>query len=107
WQGEVMRIIANAEDEANRNGFVNWDEENDCDIDLFVDRLCGDSTFDPDIQERIRSCAARIKKAGANTKLLMPTKEEWDFMHFRAVDWCDAHPDPIPRREDQGYVGHD
>jgi len=107
WQGEVLRIIANAEDEANRNGFVNWDKEDDRDMDLFVDQLCGESTFDAATQERIRSCAVRIKRAGGDTKLPMPTQEDWEFMHFRAVDWCDLHPNPIPMREDKGYFGHD
>ncbi len=102
-----MRVIANAEDEANRNGFVNWDDEDDRDIDLFVERLCGDSTFDSATKEKVRRCAAKIKKAGGDTELPMPTKEDWDFMHFRAVDWCDAHPKRIPIREDQGYVGHE
>jgi hypothetical protein len=106
FQGEILRIIANAEDEANRNGFINWDDEDDRDIDIFVERLCGDSTFDTVTKDKIRNCAEKIKKAGGNTELPMPEDEEWNFMHFRAVDWCDVHPEPIPMRKGGDYVGH-
>ena len=108
WQGEVLRIIANAEDEANRNGFMNWDEEDDRDMTLFVERLCDGPTFDDATKEKIRSCADRIKKAGGDTELGLPAMDDWHFMHFRAVDWCDAHPEPIPMPNRGGdYVGHD
>jgi hypothetical protein len=69
--------------------------------------VCGDSAFDSATKEEIRSCAAKIQRAGGDTKLPMPTQEERDFMPFRTVDWCDAHPAPLPLREGGDYVGHD
>jgi hypothetical protein len=108
WQGEVLRLIANAEDEANRNGFMNWDEEDDRDMDFYVKTLCDDSTFDGPTKEKIRSCAQRIKKAGGDIKFGLPPMADWHFLHFRAVDWCDAHPDQMPMPNRGGdYVGHD
>jgi hypothetical protein len=106
WQGEVLRIISNAEDEANRNGFANWDEEDNRDLDLFVERLCGDATFDPVTKGKIKGFAEEIKRAGINSTLRLPNRALWSFLHFRAVDWCDAHPEPIPTREGNEYVGH-
>jgi hypothetical protein len=105
-QGELLRIIGNAEDEANRNGFMNWDEEDDRDMDLFVDQICEGSIFDEVTRRKIKECAARIKNAAHDTKELLPRAEDWHFMHFRAVDWCDAHPEPIPMRDTGDYAGH-
>jgi hypothetical protein len=108
WQGEILRIIANAEDEANRNGFMNWDDEDDRDMDLFVEKLCADSIFDGATKEKIRAYAEQIKKVGGTTQLPLPKPEIWHFMHFRAVDWCDAHPVPIQMPNQRAdYVGHD
>ena len=108
WQGEVLRIIANAEDEANRNGFVNWDEEDDREMDLFIEKLCEDSTFDSSTKARIRDYAVMIKRAGGDSQQGLPPNEIWHFLHFRAVDWCDAHPEliPMPNRGTE-YLGHD
>lgn len=107
WQGEVLRIIANAEDEANRNGFINWDAEDDREMDLFVGKLCSGSTFDLGTKQQIRSCSERIKSAANNEERSLPSNEDWRFLHFRAVDWCDANPKLIPLHSDQGYLGHD
>jgi hypothetical protein len=107
WQGEILRIIGNAEDEANRNGFINWDEEDDRDVDLFVEKLCGDSTFDTSSKEKIRALAAKIKAAGGNVEPPAPENNEWRFLFSRAVDWCEAHPEPLLMHEDGVYFGHD
>ena len=106
WQGEVIRVIGNAEDEANRNGFINWDDEDDRDIDLFVQYLCGDDTFDAKKKSRIREIAATIKFSGHDTEGSSPSDLDWQFMFCCAADWCDAHKDPIPLRQGGDYVGH-
>jgi hypothetical protein len=106
WQGEVIRIIANAEDEANRNGFINWDEEDDRDISLFVERLCADDTFEEEKKAAIRDFGHSIKLAGRDSDASSPQTQDWEFLFACAVDWIDAHPDPIPLREDGGYIGH-
>jgi len=107
WQGEIVRIVGNAEDEANRNGFINWDEEDARDMDLFVERLCADSIFDSSTKGKIRICAEKIKIVGADFELPLPSEEDWDYLFSRAVDWCDAHPEPIPMRDVEDYIGHD
>jgi hypothetical protein len=107
WQGEVLRVIANAEDEANRNGFINWDAEDDREMDLFVEKLCGDDTFDSGTKQEIQACSERIKLAANNSQRPLPRHEDWRFLHFRAVDWCDSHPQPLPLHTDEGYLGHD
>ena len=106
WQGEVIRIIGNAEDEANRNGFINWDEEDDRDIDLFVDRLCSDDTFDTKKKEMIRKFADCIKLAGHETEAPSPLEQDWQFLICCAADWCDTHKEPISLKEGGNYVGH-
>jgi hypothetical protein len=107
WQGEVLRIIGNAEDEANRNGFINWDEEDDRDMDLFSGRLCGDLTFDIPVKGKIRILSEKIKTAGKDEGMPLPEDAEWHFLFSRAVDWCEAHPKPLLIREDGDYIGHD
>ncbi len=106
WQGEVIRIIANAEDEANRNGFINWDEEDDRDIDLFVERLCADDTFHEEKKETIQALGDSIKLAGRDTSAPSPQPQDWEFLFVSAVEWVDAHSAPIRLREDGGYIGH-
>ncbi|MDF9828009.1 hypothetical protein M2447_002117 [Ereboglobus sp. PH5-10] len=107
WQGEVLRIAGNAEDEANRNGFINWDEEDDRDMDLFIEKLCGDSTFIASVQERIRAFGEKVKIAGKDIEAPSPEATEWRFLFSRAIDWCEAHPKPLLMRENEDYIGHD
>lgn len=107
WQGEVLWIIVNVEDEVNWNGFVNWDEEDDCDIDFFVDYLCGGLIFDFVMKERVCGCVVKIKVVGGDMKLLVLMDVEWNFMYFCVVDWCDVYLDLILVCEDSGYLGYD
>ena len=106
WQGEVIRIIGNAEDEANRNGFINWDDEDDRDMDLFVEHLCGDRTFDEKNKKVIRELAESIKFSGHDPDGSSPSDQDWHFLFCCAADWCDAHKEPIPLKEGGDYVGH-
>ena len=66
--------------------------------------ICLDDDFCKNGQ---KSRCFNLKYVFEGTELPMPKDEDWYFMHFRAVDWCDAHPELIPIRKAGGdYVGH-
>ncbi len=98
-QGELIRIVGKLTDQAYRNGNMNWDEHHE-NMWRFVGRHLDDpSTFtaaecsaiDAAVEEIIRD-EARPDLSGDGSCYYLLCE--------RAVDWCIAHPTPIPHQDD-------
>jgi len=105
-QGELVRCIGNLEDESGRNGNANWDEGDEEAVEFLRERLPDLKTFDTASCDRIRQDLDRIAVAGRSGhgegedfENHFTVTDEFERVIERVVDWCDAHPEPIPLRE--------
>jgi len=98
-QGELIRIAGKLTDEAFRNGNMNWDADHER-MWRFVGRHLDDAaTFSDKERALIREKIAEIIRdneapdvSGEGCSYYVVTE--------KVVDWCMAHPAPIPRPED-------
>lgn len=95
-QGELLRAIAKLEDEATRNGNVNWDEGHVRLLSYVRQRLLAPDMFD----HKRRSALGRDLDLVANEDQPVTDDDLWDRLHEAVGDWCAVHPEPLPRDVD-------
>jgi hypothetical protein len=95
----MLRIAGKLTDEAYRNGNMNWDA--DCEkMWRFVGRRLDDvSTFSEDERVAIRAAIESIIRNHENPDL-SGDGSAYYLVSERVVDWCIAHPQPIPHTTD-------
>jgi hypothetical protein len=98
-QGEIIRIVGKLTDEAYRNGNRNWDT--DCErMWRFVGAHLDDpETFTEEERELIGNLVEEIIE-DKDCPDVLGDGSAIDVVNEKAVDWCMAHPDPIPHKKD-------
>ena len=92
-QGELLRANEKLRDEAQRNGNANWDEGHEILARYIHDTLEAWSDLAPDRKAQLRADIALL------TVPHVPYVEDeaFDRVERCILDWCAAHPEPVPR----------
>jgi hypothetical protein len=100
-QGELVRIAGKLTDEAYRNGNANWD--GDCTrMWRFVgEKLDDPATFPDEERALIRETVEQIIRDRDRPDLSGQGSTYYVVME-KVVDWCMAHPEPIPHTPQPG-----
>lgn len=96
-QGELLRCIARLDDEANRNGNINYSRGHTQMRNYVRSVLIDPSVFDAETLHRLDGYLSRIRKTG---DALIGDDTAWEHLNNAVADWCLAHPEPIPREDD-------
>lgn len=91
-QGELLRAQAKLRDEAQRNGNVNWDEGHVLLASYVLETITADPGVPPTAKVQLRADVARLCVADD------PYTDDdlFDRVERVILDWCAAHPDPVP-----------
>lgn len=98
-QGELIRIAGKLTDEAYRNGNENWDSEHERMWRFIADKIAADRVFSAKEQALIR---AKIEEIIRDKECpdLSGDGSPYYIITEKVVDWCMAHPEPIPHQKD-------
>lgn len=98
-QGEIIRIVGKLTDQAFRNGNMNWDAEHE-QMWRFVGRHLDDrKTFSDGERALIKEKIEEIIRDN-KTPAVSGDGCCYYIIGEKAVDWCMAHPVPIPHQKD-------
>jgi hypothetical protein len=98
-QGEIIRIVGKLTDQAFRNGNLNWDAEHEK-MWRFAGRCLDDqATFSEEDRALIKEKIEEIIRDN-DTPDLRGDGCCYYIIGEKAVDWCLAHPVPIPHQQD-------
>lgn len=92
-QGELLRAVEKLRDEAQRNGNINWDSGHEILIAYLRDKLLGSALFDGIAVQEIETDLDRLSAFEHPETSDGP----YDRLTDRVIEWCRAHPDPVPR----------
>ena len=81
-------------DQAQRNGNINWDRGHVILARFVLDTLIASRLFDARKRVKIESDVERL----LDYKHPETKDEVYDRLAERVVDWCRAHPEPIPHK---------
>lgn len=98
-QGELIRAIGKATDEAYRNGNRNWASGYERLIRFVADTLDDPETFSDEQRRKIRALADSIIANADTPDLSGHGSAHYDLTEM-AVRWCLANPEPIAHRHD-------
>jgi hypothetical protein len=98
-QGEVIRCIGKAADEAYRNGNLNWESGYERLIRFLATTLDDTRTFTAEERQRVRTAAQAII-ANFESPDLSGRSSPYYYLTEMAVRWCLAHPEPLPHKAD-------
>ena len=88
-QGELVRCIDNLKDEANRNGWMNWDEGDVESVDVLRRYLPEPDVFSQGMCQQIDKALDVVRYAGergADEGVF--ASEELTFLGERVAEWC-------------------
>lgn len=94
-QGELVRIVGKLVDQAYRNGNCNWDKDHETMWRFVAERIADDPIFPADEQQRIRETVEQIIRDEACPDV-SGDGSTYYYVNERLIDWCMAHPEPIP-----------
>jgi hypothetical protein len=102
-QGELIRIAGKLTDEAYRNGNMNWDADYERMGRFIVEKIANDPIFNVQEQALIRE---KIEEIISNDASLVPDGKgsPYSIITEKVVDWCMAHPDPIPHQKNPSLM---
>jgi hypothetical protein len=92
-QGELLRANEKLRDEAHRNGNANWDAGHEILARYVLETLEAWPALAPDRKAQLR---ADIKLLTAPDDPYLED-EAFDRVERCILDWCAAHPEPVPR----------
>ena len=99
-QGELVRVAGKLTDQAFRNGNMNWDTDHER-LWRFLGRQLDDSaTFTDGERALIREKIEEIIR-DYETPDVSGDGCCYYIISEKVVDWCMAHPTPIPRQKDE------
>lgn len=98
-QGELIRIVGKLTDQAYRNGNCNWDEDHERMWRFVGARLDDPRTFNEAERRAIGGAIEEIIREHDDPDL-SGDGSCYYLIGERVVDWCLAHPDPIPYQHD-------
>ncbi len=89
----MLRANEKLRDEAQRNGNGNWDSDHELLASYILDTIVADRTIADDVISQLRADIGRVCDADH------PYTEDdlFDRIERVILDWCAAHPDPVPR----------
>lgn len=96
-QGELLRAVEKLRDEAQRNGNVNWDEHHERLLAYLRERLTAPGLFDAETSAVLTADLDRV----ADFQHPLTDEEPFDRITCRVVDWCRAHPEPVPHERNR------
>jgi hypothetical protein len=98
-QGELIRIAGKLTDQAFRNGNMNWDADHERMWRFIGKKITDDSTFSAQDRELVHE---KIEEIIRDEKCpnLSGDASPYYAVSEKVVDWCIAHPTPIPHSED-------
>jgi hypothetical protein len=102
-QGELVRIVGKLVDQAYRNGNGNWDADHETMWRFVAAQITADLTFDDKDKASIRDTVEEIIRDEACPDL-SGDGSTYYRVNGKVVDWCMAHPDPIPFESDGSYT---
>lgn len=94
-QGELVRIAGKLSDQAFRNGNMNWDDEHEFLWRFIGERIGSDPIFTAPDQRLIHESIETIIRDQECPNLNIPDSPYY-YITEKVVDWCMAHPEPIP-----------
>ncbi len=97
-QGELLRAIEKLRDEGMRNGNVNWDEGHRILLDFLRTTLLGDETLGPEAKVALTRDLDRL----AECERPVTRDDLYDRVADCLMEWCVAHPTPIPHPPNPG-----
>ncbi|MQW77211.1 hypothetical protein GHK92_15160 [Nocardioides sp. dk4132] len=92
-QGELLRCLAKLEDEATRNGNINFDEQHLRLRDHLRSLLLDPTLF---TAQELRLLAEDLEAVGHATSPVLD-EQVWDRLEHAVARWCRAHPEPLAR----------
>ena len=88
-QGELVRCVGNLNDEATRNGWMNWDEGDVESIEVLRRYLPDTDVFSGTVCERIQKALDTVRYAGERgADKGMFGYDELTFLAQRVAEWC-------------------
>lgn len=100
-QGELVRCINNLADEAERNGWMNWDDGDLESIETLRRYLPVEEVFPESVEKEIHSTLDKIRYAGetgANEGKF--GCDEIKFIARHVAEWCNLHQELIYKQPD-------
>jgi hypothetical protein len=91
-QGELIRAISKLQDEAQRNGNINWDLGHVILADFILDTLTSSEGISKDAKKEVEKDIKRIKEY----KKPYTSDDLYDRITDRIVEWSREHKEPIP-----------
>jgi hypothetical protein len=91
-QGELLRAVEKLRDEGMRNGNLNWDEGHQMLLDFIRRTLLGDDTLSTECKVEL----ARDLDCLGDYDRPVTRDDFYDRIIDLVVEWCVAHPAPIP-----------
>ena len=101
-QGELVRIVGKLVDQAYRNGNGNWDDDHVTMWRFVAQHIGADPIFSEEEQLLIRETVEVIISDEACPDL-SGDGSTYYLINEKVVDWCMAHPIPIPFVSDGSY----
>ena len=99
-QGELVRIVGKLTDQAFRNGNMNWDEDHERMWRFVGHHLDDPATFITQERALIRDKIEEIIR-DKDAPDLSGDGCCYYIIAEKVVDWCVAHPTPIPHQKDE------
>ncbi|MBA4388882.1 MAG: hypothetical protein C0404_12940 [Verrucomicrobia bacterium] len=104
-QGELIRIAGKLTDQAYRNGNCNWDEEHESMWRFIGVKIADDPIFTAQEQALIKEKIEEIIRDQERPDL-SGDGSPYYFISEKVVDWCMAHPNPIPIPNKEGSAAN-
>ena len=101
-QGELVRIVGKLIDQAYRNGNCNWDADHEAMWRFVATQITADDTFSEVEKAAIQNTVDEIIRDEACPDL-SGDGSTYYRVNERTIDWCMAHPDPMPFEPDGSY----
>ncbi len=98
-QGELIRITGKLTDQAYRNGNMNWDSDHERMWRFIGEKIANDPIFSSEEQALIREKIEEIIR-DQECPDLSGDGSPYYLVTEKVVDWCMAHPAPIPHEKD-------
>jgi hypothetical protein len=95
-QGELLRANEKLRDESQRNGNINWDDGHEILARYLLDTLTASSVLTDEAKAQLRLDIERI----LDFENPYTESDLFDRIERSLLDWCAAHPEPVPRAHD-------
>jgi len=92
-QGELLRANEKLRDESQRNGNINWDEGHEILAKFLLDTLAASDILTDHAKAQLRRDVERM----LDFEHPYTGDDLFDRVERTLLDWCAAHPDPVPR----------